>query len=302
MSSLFNALTEASFPSSVFRFPEWFSLPRQGAPIGNPLTPSISTVELKTYKTFWEEFNKLEEKITFICTMADCTDQQNFILVESEGHQDMLETFLKDETKKDKVRQADLLLPPCHDMSLAEQFKFSSICEFLRNISSNKAALLKLMKFTKQSPVFNVSEQEENDIFGDIERVSSQYGYFPKTMQSRPNSFISLCQFERNPELMRLNNCNKFRRSFTNKGLGFTFNNDKVEELYKYNKDIDLQLDSFFFNKDHEPRPTSASPEDALYVMIENNFEEIAHYENTQNEANPAGDMKFKPVSTMVTT
>ena len=35
--------------------------------------------------------------------------------------------------------------------------------------------------------------------------------------------------------------------------------------------------------------------------MIENNFEEIAHYENTQNEANPAGDMKFKPVSTLVT-
>ena len=301
MTSLFNALTNASCPSSVFLFPEWFRLPRQTEVIGkDPLPSSVSTTELKTYQTFWKEFNKYEEKIAFICTMTDCNEQENFVLVKSEVHQDMMATFLKDEAKKDKVRQADLILPPCHDMSLAEQFKFNSICDFLRNISSDKAPLLKLMKFSKQSPVFNVSEHEENDIFADLESVSSQYGYFPKSMPSRPNSFISLCQFEKNPELMRLDNCNKFRRSFTNRGLGFTFNNDKIQQLYKHNKNIDLQLDSFFFNKEHDPKLTSANPDDALNVMIENNFEEISHYENTQSAANPAGDMKLKPVSTLV--
>ena len=119
-------------------------------------------------------------------------------------------------------------------------------------------------------------------------------------MQSRPNSFISLCQFEQNPQLMRLDNCNLFKRSFTNRGLGFTFNNDKIQQLYKHTKNIDLQLDSFFFNKEQDPKLTSASPDDALKVMIENNFEEISDYENTQSPVNPAGDMKFKPVSTLV--
>ena len=119
-------------------------------------------------------------------------------------------------------------------------------------------------------------------------------------MLSRPNSFISVCQFERNPELMKLNNCNKFKRSFTNRGLGFTFNNDKAPELYKNNKNIDLQLDSLFFNKEHQPKLTSASPDDALKVMIENNFEEIAAYENTRSSSNPAGDMKLKPVELVV--
>ena len=295
MTSLFNELTNASYPSSIFLFPEWFSRPRQTALIGNPLPPPISYSELKTYQTFWSEFNKNQEKISFICTLTTCTDEQDFHLVQSEVHQDMVETFLKDDARKDQVRQAELFLPPCHDMSLAQQFKFSSICEFLRNISSNKAALLKLMKFSKQSPVFNVSEEEENDIFADLEKVSSQYGYFPKTMQSRPNSFISLCQFEQSPQLMKLNNCNKFKRSFTNRGLGFTFNNDKTQHLYKNNKNIDLQLDSLFFNKEDDPKLTSASPDDALKVMIENNFEEISGYENTQSSANPAGDMKFKP-------
>ena len=69
MTSLFNELTNASFPSSVFLFPEWFSRPRQPAIFFNPLPPTISNTELLTYQTFWKEFNNYQEKITFICTL-----------------------------------------------------------------------------------------------------------------------------------------------------------------------------------------------------------------------------------------
>ena len=180
----------------------------------------------------------------------------------------------------------------------------SSVCEFLRNISSNKVALLKLMKFSKQSPIFKISEEEENDIFADLERVSQQYEYFPITMtktKQRPNSFISLCQFAKDPPQMRLNNCDKFRRSFTNRGLGFTFNNKKADNLYKHGDNIKLQLESLFFNKDNDPKMMhSASPDEGLKVLIENNMEEINNYEKTKVPSNVAGDMKKKPVSVLV--
>ena len=157
------------------------------------------------------------------------------------------------------------------------------------------------MKFYKQSPVFNISEKEENDIFAGLERVSPQYEYFPKTMTTRPNSFISLCQFAKDPPLMRLNNCDKFRRSFTNRGLGFTFNNKKADNLYQHGDNIKLQLESLFFNKDDDPRMmNSASPDEGLYVLIENNMEEINNYENTKDTSNVAGDWKKKPVSVLV--
>ena len=176
----------------------------------------------------------------------------------------------------------------------------SSICEFLRNISSNKVALLKLMKFSKQSPVFEVSEEEEN-IFGGLERVSSQYEYFPKTLTTRPNSFISLCQFAKDPPLMKLINCDKFRRSFTNKGLGFTFNNKNSDNLYKHGDNTKLQLNSFFFNREHDPRMmNSGSPDEGLNVLIENNMEEIYDYDKTKNPGNPTGDLKSKPKEVLV--
>ena len=149
MTGLLNDLIRASFPPSVFLFPEMFTRPRQLDIIGNPLSPAISTREMKTYQTVWQEFNKFQQKITFICTRPTCTEEQDFHLVQSD--QDMVETYLKDESKKDQVRQADLVSAPCQDMRVAQQFKFSSVCELLRNISSDKAALLKLMKFTKQN-------------------------------------------------------------------------------------------------------------------------------------------------------
>ena len=167
----------------------------------------------------------------------------------------------------------------------------SSICEFLRKISSDKAALLKLMKFSRQSPVFNVSE-EDNDIFADLERKSK---YFTKPNPTRPNSFISLCQFAKDPPKMSLNNCDKFRRSFTNKGLGFTFNNKKAEDLYKQSDNLKLQLESFFFNKHEDPKlMSSGSPDEGLNVLIENNMEENNHYEKSKDSVND------KPVSVLV--
>ena len=163
------------------------------------------------------------------------------------------------------------------------------------------------MKFYKQSPIFYISGEEENDIFAGLERVSPQYEYFPRPLTTRPNSFISLCQFAKDPPLMRLNNCDKFRRSFTNRGLGFTFNNQKADNLYQHGNNLKLQLDSLFFNNEENSRMmNSASPDDGLKVLIENNMEEIYNYEKTKVTSknkdwnNVAGMIKLKPVSVLV--
>ena len=100
---------------------------------------------------------------------------------------------------------------------------------------------------------------------------------------------------------MRLNNCHKFRRSFTNRGLGFTFNNEKSQHLYKLGDNIKLQLKSFFFNNQEDPKlMSSGSPDEGLNVLIENNMEEISVYEKTRHSGMPAGDIKLKPVSVLV--
>ena len=305
LTNMFNDLSGANLPSSVLQFPEWFVMPgqrilniiEQSSVLSSALPASISKLEVQRYQEFWKEYNNYKTKITYLCSKESCAEE-DYHLVQTKGTEDQVESLLKDETKKNRVRQAEIFSAPCQDVSLVKQFKFESVCDFLKNISSYKTALLTLLKFSKQSPVFQVSEKEENETFGNLASVSSQYGYFPQKVQTRPNSFISMCQFQRTPNVMRLENCDLFRRSFTNKGLGFTFNNAKSEDLYKHSRNLDLQMKTFFFNNQDDPRMiNSASPDESLNIIVENNFEEIFAYENTKNADNPEGEIKYKPKS-----
>ena len=61
--------------------------------------------------------------------------------------------------------------PPCSNSKIIEKFKIKSICIFLANISEKKESFLKLMKYTKQSPVY-LEDSEEYYM------ISSKYGYY----------------------------------------------------------------------------------------------------------------------------
>ena len=100
---------------------------------------------------------------------------------------------------------------------------------------------------------------------------------------------------------MRFDQCNLFRRSFTNKGLGFTFNNDRTDEMFEQRKYFDLQARTFFLNRDVKPKLVrSASPEQALSLLIENNIEEVEMFENTKSSTNPEGEINQKPKTILV--
>ena len=80
---------------------------------------------------------------------------------------------------------------------------------------------------------------------------------------------------------MSFRNCNLFKRSFTNKGIGFTFNNEKEQALTKK----DFYSSIFFPNKDRKPSlMKSASSKHSLTVVIENNAEEVKRYEKTSTK------------------
>ena len=100
-------------------------------------------------------------------------------------------------------------------------------------------------------------------------------------LKVRQNSFISLCKFEENVEMMTLENCNLFKRSFTTHGLGYTFNNEKENTLIKE----DYRSVEFSHNKIRQPSlMKSTSSKYSLRVVIENNAEEIQSYENNLSD------------------
>ena len=74
---------------------------------------------------------------------------------------------------------------------------------------------------------------------------------------------------------MTFRNCNLFKRSFTNHGLGFTFNNAKAEQLIKK----EFQNKILHHNKNRNPSlMKTANPQHSLSVLIENNAEEVQEY------------------------
>ena len=106
-----------------------------------------------------------------------------------------------------------------------------------------------------------------------------------------------MCQFgdtdnvERPGERPRFKNCNLFKRSYTNKGIGFTFNNNKEDRLI--NKEYRSEI--FFHNVNRDPSfMTSANSEHSLHVVIENNAEEVERY------LSDTKDVKKEPIEVSV--
>ena len=95
---------------------------------------------------------------------------------------------------------------------------------------------------------------------------------------------------------MTFSNCDLIKRSFTNVGIGFTFNNELKENLYKKADDLELLLSTYMINNDRKvSKMKSASSKQAFKILLENNVEENKFYENTKNEEDPTGQTNLKP-------
>ena len=113
------------------------------------------------------------------------------------------------------------------------------------------------------------------------------------------NAFVPLCLYGKFSDSWKMKYCNIFKRSFTNVGIGYTFNNLKNNDLYK-----DIKTGEVLFkNDDHDPikmKSADASSKDGLYVMIEANAEEVDRFEKTKYQLS-YGNFEIKPVEVRVT-
>ena len=166
------------------------------------------------------------------------------------------------------------------------------------------------MKFTKQSPIFLEDEHEHYSVFTSeapsisgyttIRNNSEVYIQYDKLvklvpatqyLKSRTNPFVAMCMFMGNVKTMTFENCNLFKRSFTTKGIGFTFNNEIEEKLIKK----EFYSTALFPNTKRNPSlMKSTSSEHSLMAIIENNAEEVQRYENTVDSSGQ-GDESIKP-------
>ena len=93
---------------------------------------------------------------------------------------------------------------------------------------------------------------------------------------------------------MTFQNCQKFRRSFTTSGIGYTFNNDIADKIFKNPNTINTKI--FMINAKSTPtKMESSSPDSPLEVILENNMEEVDSFETTKTTSIPIGDLGQKP-------
>ena len=130
------------------------------------------------------------------------------------------------------------------------------------------------MKYTKQSPVY-VEDEKQPHI-----KNETLYGYILKKAKNIENNpFVAMCKFEENVMTMTFESCNLFKRSFTTKGLGYTFNNEVENKLIK-----DKFRATVFLHKS-ERQPSlmkSTGSKHSLTVVIDSNAEEVEKYEKTK--------------------
>ena len=105
-----------------------------------------------------------------------------------------------------------------------------------------------------------------------------------------------MCNFEEKVQKMTFSNCDLFKRSYTNQGIGFTFNNEKEEILVKK----DFRNSIFHPNRKREAlKMKSATTQYSLKTLIESNAEHVDYFENSIN-ADGIGEQVAKPTSILV--
>ena len=203
--------------------------------------------------------------------------------------------------------------PTLKDQEIVNKMKIGLICLLSRLLTKDNNSFLKIMKYTKQSPLIYEDEEEYNFLFQDVNKTLEDNSYVynkdDDMVLLRQNAFVPLCKFNANFKEMTFSNCKLFKRSFTNKGIGFTFNGLRAKDLYKTSESsqINSAIKIFSFNQETQSRlMQSSSSKHSLHVIVDNNEEEIQRYETTISESKPSGrgliHAKFKESYTEVCT
>ena len=211
VTNMYNNMVNGSLPGSVLEFPLFFVLPnkfswrrdkiaftdlnqfihddlfiygedRNIIEINNLVNHLNFTAEaMRNYHYLWYSYiNK--RNFTLFCVNSNyehypvncSTEALKFFYADEDWHYDMIEIIRGNSTMGTFI-EGEPSTPPCTSVEIIKQFKIAPICNFIANISMNKEAFLRLMKFTKQSPVF----MEYQDKYSSI---STKNGYILKNI------------------------------------------------------------------------------------------------------------------------
>ena len=124
---------------------------------------------------------------------------------------------------------------PCSEKSNMEAFKKYSACCAITNLIRRypKQALI-VMKYGIQSPNLIQSEIEHQTDFGNISKSFPEYELLvndKNRINTRTyNPRILMCQLDSERNDMNPENCDIFKRVFTNHGIGYAFNHRKFQD------------------------------------------------------------------------
>ena len=110
-----------------------------------------------------------------------------FILAQTVWHQEIVEK-IRNDPKKGLVIEDSAINAPCTNSGVADKLKIKQICEILSKIldQDNKAAFIKLLKFTKQSAVYL---DDHDDGYSSI---PTKYSY---TLKNKTSMAKVICTF-----------------------------------------------------------------------------------------------------------
>ena len=314
ITDIYNDLTNGTLPAFALKIPFFYSRPGKKlsyyffknvrdweTPFISDLKNHLDPVSLHFYHFLWYKYIRGERKVFIFCPISavnNCKDPRKFTIpVSRGGSKDILESIMQNKTKG-LFLEGDISSPPCMDDNIIKSFKLENVCNFNKNISDSPLPLLGMLKYNKQSPVFLENDNEYDFIFASKNSSLEKFGYSSeqvKPVMERPNAFVPLCSFDHDLEYQRFEDCDFFFRSFTNMGMGYTANSEMANVLFK-SKNYGSPGNFFFPNDRIKPKKmTYAGSDYALRVFIENNREEVDHFENSKNEYKPKGELSLKP-------
>ena len=184
VTNMYNDMVNATLPLSVLEFPMFFVMQDKFFEWANKfrIKGYNNMLELlnftdegfRNYHYLWYTYNENFENFTLVCINdknTNCSkDPLKFGLVNNEKDGIFfrgMATHVRRNPELGMLLEGVVTSPPCTDNEINRKFKISPICNFMENIFNNKDGFLKLMKFTKQNPVF-------------LEEDSEYYSVFPK--------------------------------------------------------------------------------------------------------------------------
>ena len=140
---------------------------------------NIPDEEMINYHYLWWTYNNNKVNITLFCETTEennCSENRAiFRLALSDVHFGIVNS-IKNSPEKGKLIEDFITEPPCKNDSIVQKFKIKLICDLHTNISHNKNIFLKLMLYTKQSPIYMDSEKEKS-LFQKANETFNAKGY-----------------------------------------------------------------------------------------------------------------------------